>query len=148
MNGNFVTATQIMAFLTYAQKQNRPASSQEIADNIHTNAVVVRRLSQRLAKAGLVETQMGVNGGARLTKPAEQITLKDILKAVETGGNDIFSVETMVARQGECSTIIESIQQTITDSLNRVKQVMNDELATLSIRDVLETSLKSAHKGC
>ena len=38
---------------------------------------------QRLVKAGLLESSRGAAGGVALAKPADQITLRDIIEAVE-----------------------------------------------------------------
>ena len=38
---------------------------------------------QRLVKAGLVESSRGAAGGVALARPAEQISLRDIIEAVE-----------------------------------------------------------------
>jgi Rrf2 family protein len=140
MNSNFVTATHLMAYLTFAQRRQCLASSSEIARNIQHNAVVVRRLVQRLSTAGLVETQKGVNGGAALTRPAGQISLLEIFEAVKGEDFDLFALDTM-EREG-CSRIINSIQLTIQERLQRVSEAMQQELAAVSIEAVLDASLQ------
>jgi DNA-binding IscR family transcriptional regulator len=47
-----------------------------------TNPVVVRRVTAMLAKAGLIGTRAGANGGAWLLEPAKSITLDRVLRAV------------------------------------------------------------------
>lgn len=56
----------------------------------------LERLLARLRQAGLVETQRGVQGGYRLSKPPQRITVYDILKGagetlciVECTGADV-----------------------------------------------------------
>lgn len=140
MNSNFITGTHIMAYLTYAQRRSKLASSKEIAQNIQHNPVVVRRLMQLLSAAGLIQTLKGVNGGAALTRPAGQISLLEIFEAVKGEDFDLFALETM-EREG-CSLIINSIQQTISERLQRVSKAMRHELAGVSIEEVLDASLK------
>lgn len=57
------------------------------ADRISTEAVVPRRLLARviakLARAGLVASQEGRGGGSRLARPADEITLRDAVEAME-----------------------------------------------------------------
>ncbi len=57
------------------------------ADRISVEARVPRRLLARvlarLAKAGLVESSAGRGGGSRLARPAEEISLRDAVEAVE-----------------------------------------------------------------
>jgi Rrf2 family protein len=43
----------------------------------------LRKISAQLAKARLIVTQRGVRGGLSLARPAEEITLLDVLEAVE-----------------------------------------------------------------
>lgn len=65
------------------QPGSRVVSAQEIADHSTLNRSLVANLLKDLARAGLLESERGVNGGYRLAKPLAQITLKDILAAVE-----------------------------------------------------------------
>lgn len=60
-----------------------PLSSDYIAGSVNTNPVVVRRMLSVLGRAKLVTTQLGAGGGARLARPAEAITLRDVYDAVE-----------------------------------------------------------------
>jgi Rrf2 family protein len=43
----------------------------------------VRRVMQRLVKAGLLITTRGMKGGVRLARPASEISLLDVVRAVE-----------------------------------------------------------------
>jgi Rrf2 family protein len=43
----------------------------------------VRRIVRRLAAAGLVETVRGAGGGIRLARPAAEISLLDVVRALE-----------------------------------------------------------------
>ena len=65
------------------QKAFEFISTQQIADKLNippsTSSVILRRLK----KAGLIEAREGVNGGVRLAKLPEQITVLDIFDAVE-----------------------------------------------------------------
>jgi Rrf2 family protein len=43
----------------------------------------VRRIVSRLAQAGILRTSRGVGGGVALARPAEQISLHDVVEAME-----------------------------------------------------------------
>lgn len=58
-------------------------SSDTLAESIRTNPVVVRRTLAAMAAAGLVETQAGRGGGARLARAPREIPLAAIYQAVE-----------------------------------------------------------------
>ncbi len=63
------------------------AGERATADTISAEARIPRRLlarvMARLSGAGLVASQAGRSGGARLARPPEQITLKDAVEAME-----------------------------------------------------------------
>lgn len=56
------------------------------------------KIVQALASAGLVRTFRGVGGGARLERPPAELTLRDVIEAVE---GPIFLNRCLV-RAGEC----------------------------------------------
>ncbi|MDQ7858379.1 MAG: Rrf2 family transcriptional regulator [Armatimonadota bacterium] len=62
------------------------------AGHVHTADVARRRgippaqgakIIRRLARAGLVRTTRGAGGGVRLARPAEAITLREVIDAIE-----------------------------------------------------------------
>lgn len=82
-NSRFAMATHIM--LSTSLKPNELVTSSYLAKSLNTNPVVVRRILSDLQKAGLLHTQTGRSGGARLAKAASSISLKDIFMAVDDG---------------------------------------------------------------
>lgn len=87
LSARFAVAVHTLGLLALAG--GGPVSSERIAESVRTNAVTIRRLFQALGRAGLVVGQMGPNGGARLARPAERITLAEVWRAVEAG--DLFA---------------------------------------------------------
>ncbi|MCY8028104.1 Rrf2 family transcriptional regulator [Bacillus inaquosorum] len=57
-------------------------TSEQMADSVNTNPVIIRQISRLLKKAGLIDVKRG-SGGAYLLKDADVITLYDIYKATE-----------------------------------------------------------------
>ena len=68
---------------TQAEDRAGVVSAQDLAAHSALNHSLVANLLKDLARAGLLDSERGVNGGYRLAKPPEAITLKDILHAVE-----------------------------------------------------------------
>ncbi len=58
-------------------------SAQDLADHSNLNHSLVANLLKDLARVGVLDSERGVNGGYRLAKSPDAITLKDILEAVE-----------------------------------------------------------------
>jgi Rrf2 family protein len=79
-NARFATALHILTLL-YMQP-GELLSSEYIAGSINLNPAVVRKELSNLRNCGLVESKEGKGGGNMLTKPATQILLSDIYKAV------------------------------------------------------------------
>ncbi|MEZ5963755.1 MAG: Rrf2 family transcriptional regulator [Planctomycetota bacterium] len=61
----------------------RLVSAQELADHSALNRSLVANLLKDLARKGLLASERGVHGGYRLARTPQEITLKDILDAVE-----------------------------------------------------------------
>jgi len=66
-------------------------TSKTIAGSVGTNASFVRRLLSMLARADIVESSAGI-AGARLARPAAKITLLDIYRAVDMGGEHRLAI--------------------------------------------------------
>ena len=89
--------------------------SQTLAASVNTNPVVVRRLLLALRRAGLIETFTGKNGGARLRKNPNRISLVDIYDAVER--RPVISVNKRRAlRQCHVSCNMKSIMRCVAES--------------------------------
>lgn len=88
MNSRFAVAVHILTVV--ATSEGQPISSEFIAGSVNTNPSLIRRLLSMLTKAGLTTTQLGAGGGALLAKPAHQITLRDVYRAVDEG--ELFAV--------------------------------------------------------
>lgn len=77
------SAIQIMVILS--KLKDETVTSEMLATSLCTNPGLVRRILSKLAKADLIKTIRGKNGGARLMGPESKITIKDIYKAVCEG---------------------------------------------------------------
>lgn len=80
VNQQFTFAVHIMTMLAF---EGEKLDSQRLAASVNTNPVVVRRLLMALHAAGLLTTEAGCHGGARLTKNPAKISLLQIYDAIE-----------------------------------------------------------------
>jgi Rrf2 family transcriptional repressor of oqxAB len=79
----FPTALQLMLNLAFAHAEGvAQLSSTQLAGALGTNPSLVRKLLSPLANAGLVRSSFGRDGGIRLCRPADAITLRDVYCAV------------------------------------------------------------------
>ncbi len=81
----FPVAAHALAYLAHqgATTPERAVSSAELAASMPTNPVVVRRVTAMLARAGLIDTRAGAGGGAWLKQAPADISLEQVLRAVE-----------------------------------------------------------------
>ncbi|KWR88869.1 Rrf2 family transcriptional regulator [Cupriavidus sp. IDO] len=80
-SSRFAVAVHILTLLAGASE---PLPSSLIAGSVGTNPALIRRLIGQLTEAGMVSTTMGSTGGAALARPAQDITLLEVFRAVET----------------------------------------------------------------
>jgi FeS assembly SUF system regulator len=67
----------------FAQHDETLTSSSELAETYHMPRAVVANLLKEFSRAGLLESRRGLRGGYRLARPAAEITLLDMLNAIE-----------------------------------------------------------------
>ncbi len=79
----FAVATHILLLLATEENPGH-ATSVRMAESVDTNPVVIRRITGQLARAGLVQVRRGP-GGAKLGRPANRISLRDVWRAVNIG---------------------------------------------------------------
>jgi Rrf2 family protein len=68
-----------------AANPGKVVRSEDAAESANTNPVVVRRLFSLMTTAGLIRARLGPRGGFELARPAEDITLRDVFAALESG---------------------------------------------------------------
>lgn len=79
ISGKFAITIHILTLLS--KFPGEYLSSDFIASSLNMNPVLVRKEIANLKKNGLIESREGKNGGTRLAKNAEGITLADAFRA-------------------------------------------------------------------
>jgi DNA-binding IscR family transcriptional regulator len=80
MTGDFALAAHALVFLS---RRQCCTSSACLAKNICTNAARVRKVMAKLVRAGLASARQGADGGFLAAKPPREITLADLLLALD-----------------------------------------------------------------
>jgi Rrf2 family protein len=78
-----------------ARGWGRPAAAHDIAEARGAPERVLQRALRALASAGLLRPVKGPNGGYRLARPASQVTLLEVVEAVDgpVGGHAVPAPE-------------------------------------------------------
>ncbi|WP_424951492.1 Rrf2 family transcriptional regulator [Deinococcus sp.] len=136
MNSQFSVAAHMLVLV---QVFPGPLSSESIADSVGVNPVVVRQVSGLLRRAGLLETRRGV-AGATLTRPAEQITLLDVYRAV----NAPQQVLKMHPHPNPQCSVGANIQTVLNTVYAEAQAALEARLARMSLADVVRDLQRQA----
>lgn len=117
----------LMAMKHLAQHADRrAASAREVAEQYGIPVELLAKVLQRLAKAGLLTSLQGTRGGYVLARPATQISVADVIQAVD-GPLNVTA----------CTTHEESCDQfstcNVRDPLWRIKDRILATLATCTL---------------
>ena len=102
--------------------EEEPVSLTSIAARQEISSNYLEQLMAKLKRAGLVESIRGVNGGYRLARPADEISVGDVLRALEGALNPVECAaidsgkETHCTGSGTCVSKI--VWKRINDSIN------------------------------
>ncbi len=128
----FAVGVHILTLLTLSAE---PVSSAYIAGSVNTNPAMIRRILGLLGKAGMTHSAMGPNGGTMLGKPAGDISLLDVYRAVEEPG--ILSLHAN-APNPDCP-VGKGITAVLVKVVERAELAMESTIAGISIQDVVES---------
>ncbi|UQN09770.1 Rrf2 family transcriptional regulator [Deinococcus sp. QL22] len=128
MNSQYSIAVHI---LTLLDSSSGAGASAEIAGSVGVNPVVIRSVTGLLRKAGLLTTQRGVSG-AQLTRPAHQISLLDVYRAV----NAPDSVLKVHAHPNLACPVGAGIQRALEEVYGQAQAALESRLAEVMLSDI------------
>ncbi len=102
-----------------------------LAADLDIPAPSLARLVRSLNRAGIIETREGAKGGIRLAVPADQVTLLDVVEAVEQQ-RPLFRTDAAPAVTGATPT---QRQKALRTALQEAESAMRTELE-VSIEDI------------
>jgi Rrf2 family nitric oxide-sensitive transcriptional repressor len=73
----------LRAAVYLASQQGAPRTTQQIAKATQVKIAYLSKVMQSLGRQGLVQSQRGLHGGFTLARPADQLTVLDIIMAVD-----------------------------------------------------------------
>ncbi len=126
------------------QEPGRPVSLKALADAESLPLAYLEQVVARLRKAGLVESARGAHGGYWLARPAEEITMDDVVEALEGA---IAPMECFVQEDTEriaCSHLGDHGQACATKVLwTRVQGGIVRSLQTTTLADLVAFSRRT-----
>jgi Rrf2 family protein len=131
-NSRFAVAVHVLTLMAWSGEE--PLKSEQVAESVNTNPVVIRRMLCELAEAGLVVSQTGSLGGSRLATDPAKTTLLDVYQALECGG--VFSLHRQPPSR-DCPVGV-NIEAVLGDVLLEVDAAVEAVLAKITISDVVQ----------
>jgi len=117
-------ALHAMLYLVTAASE-KPVGVQLLAEKLGVSQTYLSKMMTKLVKAGLIQSAPGANGGYRLRRKSEDISLLDIIHAIE-GTASLF--ECSLDHGSECL-----IQQVVIDAERQMEQYLeNKKIADLA----------------
>ncbi len=105
------------------------ASARELAERFDIPVELLAKVLQKLARAGLLVSQQGIRGGYVLARPADQISVADIIVAVD-------GPLTVTACSDEDQTCDQYLKCNVRDPLWRLKDRIVAALASCTLAEL------------
>jgi len=122
----------LMAMKHLAEHAERGAcSAKDVAEAYGIPSEALAKILQRLVKAGLLNSQHGMNGGYTLARDPAAISAFEVIRAID---GPLF-ITSCVTVRGECD---QSGRCTIREPLRRVNQSIEEVLRGISILEMRE----------
>src|ERR1700712_908400 len=124
----------LMALKYLAEQTDGSAhSAKDIAEAYHIPPQLLAKILQTLAKAGLLVSHAGTNGGYALARPAKQITAFEVIRAID---GPLF-ITSCITIHGACDLAGHC---TIKEPLRKVNDSIKDLLSAICISDLVEVA--------
>jgi Rrf2 family protein len=117
-----------------------PASAKDIADAYHIPPQLLAKILQTLARAGLLTSTAGANGGYALARPATEISAFEVIRAID---GPLF-ITSCITIHGTCDLLGHC---TIKEPLRKVSDSIKDLLSAIHIADLIEPNDASQHEA-
>lgn len=133
ISSRFTIAVHIFACIDTFEEDQK-ITSDFLSASINVNPVIIRKILSSLKKSGLINVLRGT-GGTTIAKPLDQITLLDIFQSVECleDGKLFHFHENPNAN----CPVGKNIHSILDDKLLRVQKAMENELASITLEDVI-----------
>jgi Rrf2 family protein len=113
------------------------ASAKAIAEAYHIPPQLLAKILQTLAKAGILVSHAGTNGGYALARPAGQISAFEVIRAID---GPLF-ITSCITIHGTCDLAGTC---TIKEPLRKVNDSIKDLLSGITIADLAEPESAAA----
>ena len=132
---SFSKAVLVVIFISdkIRQGQYEFLSTKSISEILNIPKPTLVKILKNLSIVGIIETKEGKQGGIRLMRRPSQITILDVLNAMETG-KPLFQTSFNIMAEGKRPN---NAQKSITNLLDNAEKQMKNILNQKTIKEVL-----------
>ena len=120
--------------------EEEPVSIQSIAKRQNLSESYLEQLVRKMRTAGLVSSVRGAGGGYQLSRPADEISVGDVLRALEGNLDAVSCNANTEGREGADLCVTKYV-------LARINESITHTVDSISIEQLLEESRKIRNKG-
>lgn len=125
-------AMRIMADIAVNESKGNVAVN-ELATRQNISQKYLEQIMQMLVKAKLVTSHRGIAGGYTLSRPAQNISVGDILAATEGKLQTVTCIDGKCEKAASCMTI---------NVWGKLDKIVNDFLTNTTLKDVITNNVK------
>jgi Rrf2 family protein len=128
----------LIALSYMAEAGQRPiVSAREMAEQHDIPVELLAKVLQRLARRGVLTSVQGINGGYRLAREPQAISVADVVEAID-------GPLTLTACSDRSDTCDQFAKCNIRDPLHRIRERIASALATCSVAELAADRTASA----
>ncbi|WP_373049107.1 Rrf2 family transcriptional regulator [Vulgatibacter sp.] len=135
--------SRMLHVLLHMNRHEGPATSEEIADMLGTNPVVVRRTMAGLRERGYVRSEKGHGGGWTLAQPLDAITLLDVYRAV--GEPPLFALGT--SEDNPDCLVEKAVNAALGDAMEQAEALLLARFGDVTLADLARTFARRRGAG-
>ena len=111
------------------QASDAPVLVADVASAINVSETYLRKVFQQLVRSSIVSSQRGAKGGFHLARPANGITLKDVVESIDGS----LPTYTCLKKQRSCSVTLDC---PVHRQFDLAREQMAGALDEMSIADI------------
>jgi Rrf2 family protein len=119
--------------LVFIAKSEEPINVDALSKELNISKSFLAKIMQALSKQDILDSFKGINGGFKLARPSDQITILEITTAAEDKLPTVFecspSMSSCPSQVGNCCTIWPL--------LNNLQSKINNFLTDLTLKDIM-----------
>jgi Rrf2 family protein len=120
--------------LVFIAKSEEPINVDALSKELNISKSFLAKIMQALSKQDILDSFKGINGGFKLARPSDQITILEITTAAEDKLPTVFecspSMSSCPSQVGNCCTIWPL--------LNNLQSKINHFLTDLTLKDIMQ----------